>query len=107
MTDAMMTLDSGAADELQIAPHVLPQMLDLTQAGKLRDEMIQLANAGDVLLDASGVERMSTPCVQILLAAGRGAQAASRSFRIVQASELFRTAIADLGLRNEFENWMA
>ncbi|CCD96264.1 conserved hypothetical protein; putative Sulphate transporter/antisigma-factor antagonist STAS [Bradyrhizobium sp. ORS 375] len=106
MTDAMMTMNPGAADESQIAAHPLPQMLDLTQAAQLRDEMIQLANAGDILLDASGVERMSTPCVQILLAAGRGARAANRSFRIMQASELFRTAIADLGLRNEFENWM-
>ncbi len=106
MMDAMSTSTPGAADGQQATAHALPQMLDLTQAVQLRDEMIRLVNAGDVALDASGVERMSTPCVQILLAAGRGARAANRSFKITQASELFKTAIADLGLRNEFENWM-
>ncbi|CAL75692.1 conserved hypothetical protein; putative anti-sigma factor antagonist [Bradyrhizobium sp. ORS 278] len=105
MTDAIPTTEPGATDDIAAA-YVLPQMLDLTQATQLRDEMIRLAAAGDVLLDAAGVERMSTPCVQILLAAAHGARAANKSFKITQPSELFRTAIADLGLRHEFENWM-
>ncbi|GLH81196.1 hypothetical protein SSBR45G_61050 [Bradyrhizobium sp. SSBR45G] len=106
MTDAIGTKDHAATGDAPVVAHALPQMLDLTQATQLREEMIRIVNAGSVVLDASGVERMSTPCVQILLAAARGARAANKSFKIKQASELFRTAIADLGLRHEFDNWM-
>ncbi|WP_257169950.1 STAS domain-containing protein [Bradyrhizobium sp. SRS-191] len=105
MTDANAT-NPAATDDTPDVAHALPQMLDLTQAAPLRDEMVRLAGAGGIALDASGVERMSTPCVQILLAAGRGAEAASKSFKITQASELFRTAVAELGLRSEFDKWM-
>ena len=106
MTDAILITDLEAAGRAPLAAYALPQMLDLTQAAQLRDEMIRIAEGGSIELDASGVERMSTPCVQILLAAGRGARAANKSFKITQASELFRTAVAELGLRNEFDNWM-
>jgi anti-anti-sigma regulatory factor len=86
--------------------HLLPQMLDLVQATHLRDDMMRLAGAGGLLLDASAVERMSTPCAQVLLAAARAAQASKESFKITNASETFRTAIAELGLQSEFSNWM-
>ncbi|MGY3454456.1 STAS domain-containing protein [Bradyrhizobium sp. USDA 4353] len=105
MTDANAT-NPTATDAAASVAYALPQMLDLTQAVPLRDEMVRLAAAGSIALDASGVERMSTPCVQILLAAARGAKAANKPFKITQASELFRTAVAELGLRNEFEDWM-
>ncbi|MDF3809596.1 MULTISPECIES: STAS domain-containing protein [Rhodopseudomonas] len=84
----------------------LPQMLDLPQANGLRDDLIQLLAQGAVVLDAAAVERMSTPSVQVLLAAGRAADAAGSELQIVNASEAFRAAIDDLGLRAEFKNWV-
>ncbi|MGJ4891869.1 STAS domain-containing protein [Bradyrhizobium sp. HKCCYLRH3099] len=105
MTDANSTA-LGLTNHVADGAYVLPQMLDLTQASQLRDEMVRLASAGDIVLDASGVERMSTPCVQILLAAARGAGAAHKSFKITQASELFRTAVTELGLGDELDHWM-
>lgn len=112
----MGLMSSQAASELDSAPagvgqttaaaHVLAQMLDLTQAHHLRDDMMRLSAEAAVVLDASAVERMSTPCAQILLATARGAAAANKTFKITQASEIFRTAIADLGLQAEFSNWM-
>jgi chemotaxis protein CheX len=98
--------DSAASPAGVCRAHVLPQMLDLVQANHLRDDMIGLADRDIILLDAEAVERMSTPCVQILLAAARGAQAARKPFKIRNASETFRTAIADLGLEAEFSNWI-
>lgn len=86
--------------------HTLPQMLDLVQATHLRDDMVRLVGADELELDAAAVERMSTPCVQVLLAAGRAAQASKKTFKIINASEIFRTAIADLGLQSEFGKWM-
>ena len=84
----------------------LPQVLDLTQAQNLRDTMAARLSDGSVVLDASAVERMSTPCAQVLLAAGRSAGFAGTSFQITNPSEVFRAALADLGLQAEFMNWM-
>ena len=105
MTDATPSIET-CAEAASATAYPLPQMLDLMQASQLRDDLIRLSGHESILLDASGVERMSTPCAQILLAAGHGAKAANKLFKITQASELFRTAIADLGLRHEFDNWM-
>jgi chemotaxis protein CheX len=88
------------------AGSLLPQILDFTQAQPLRDSMAVLLSGDPLVLDASAVERMSTPCAQVLLATGRAAAAAGISFKILDASAAFRTALADLGLQPEFKNWM-
>ena len=88
------------------AGSLLPQILDFTQAQPLRDTMAVLLSGETLELDASAVERMSTPCAQVLLATGRAAASAGASFKILNASTAFRTAIADLGLQPEFKNWM-
>jgi anti-anti-sigma regulatory factor len=84
----------------------LPEVLDLTRAQNLRETMVALLNGGPIALDASAVERMSTPCAQVLLAAGRAADLGGSSLQIIDASDVFRTALADLGLQAEFKNWM-
>jgi anti-anti-sigma regulatory factor len=113
MTSTMpIEADAERADDVGTSPlaagqmHALPEMLDLAQAESLHNSMLNLSQQRDVLLDASAVERMSTPCLQILLAAGRSAQAVQKSFKIINASDVFRAAIADLGLQTEFSNWM-
>jgi chemotaxis protein CheX len=89
------------------AESMLPQILDLTYAQPLRDAMAALLIGGTPVLDASAVERMSTPCAQVLLATGRAAVLAGDSFKILNASDVFRAALADLGLQPEFSKWMA
>jgi anti-anti-sigma regulatory factor len=84
----------------------LPQALDLTQAHALRDHLADHLRAGTLSINAGAVERASTPCLQVLLAAGRAADLAGTSFSIVNASDVFGTALADLGLRAEFSKWM-
>jgi anti-anti-sigma regulatory factor len=84
----------------------LPQMLDIVQAQGLRDDLVRLLGQGALTLDAGAVDRMSTPSAQVLLAAGRAADAAGREFQIINASDVFRAALADLGLQAEFKNWM-
>lgn len=93
--------DSGMA----VPFNVLPPILDLTQAQKLRDAMLQALDGGPVTLDAGDVDRMSTPCVQVILAAGRAAQAENISFEIRNATLVFQKAFADLGLGQELSNW--
>jgi anti-anti-sigma regulatory factor len=85
---------------------LLPQILDLTWASALRDTLAELLAEQSIVIDASAVERMSTPCAQVLLAAGRTAHATRVPFRILNASAVFRAALADLGLQPEFSKWM-
>jgi chemotaxis protein CheX len=84
----------------------LPAILDITKAQELRGHMVERLNCGAVLVDASAVDRVSTPCIQVLLAAARSADLAGTSFGIANASEALRAALADLGLQAEFKNWM-
>jgi hypothetical protein len=88
----------GGPDD--VVGQMLPQVLDLTQATPLRDGLL---GKRPVVLDAGSVERMSTPCAQVLLAAGRQG---GDSFRIINASAVFRAALVDLGLQTEFSKWM-
>ena len=84
----------------------LPAVLDITKAQELRGHMVDRLNGGAVVVDASAVDRVSTPCIQVLLAAARSADRAGTSFRIANASEALRAALIDLGLQAEFGNWM-
>ena len=84
----------------------LPSVLDLTGAQSLRDTLVGLLGDGSLLLDASAVERMSTPCAQVLLAAARAADLAGSPFQVFEASDVFQAALADLGLQDEFKKWM-
>jgi two-component system chemotaxis response regulator CheY len=72
----------------------LPKVLDLAAAIGLHEAMLRdIQTAGGVRLDASDVEVLTLPCVQILLAAKRDAKV-----WIDQPSEAFIGAFADLGL---------
>ena len=84
----------------------LPAILDITKAQELHGHMVDRLNVGPVVVDASAVDRVSTPCIQVLLAAARSADGAGTSFRIADASEALRAALVDLGLQAEFKNWM-
>jgi anti-anti-sigma regulatory factor len=97
----------GSDPALHPVPHVLPDCLDLTRAQELRDELSAALLRGTPLqIDASAVERLSTPCAQVLLAAGRAAAAGPAPLSITDPSDAFRAALADLGLQAEFSSWM-
>ncbi|PDT88762.1 anti-anti-sigma factor [Bradyrhizobium sp. Y36] len=113
----MIIVDTGASstsgdenvaepNELVTGGHRLPSQLDLTAARKLQDEIRSRLASGAVVLDAGAVDRLSTPCVQVLLAAGRAAASADVSFRIANASGAFSAAVVELGLETQFRNWM-
>ncbi|HQT79354.1 MAG: hypothetical protein B7Z80_26295 [Rhodospirillales bacterium 20-64-7] len=87
-------------------PLMLPQILDLAYAKCLQEYAIDRLTVGEVVVDAQAVERLSTPCVQVLLAFGRAAEVANLTPRITNSSEPFRAAISDLGLLAHFSNWM-
>lgn len=72
----------------------LPTVLDLAAAITLHEAVMrEVQTAGGVRLDASDVEVLMLPCLQILLAAKRDA-----NIWIDQPSDAFIQAFADLGL---------
>jgi two-component system chemotaxis response regulator CheY len=72
----------------------LPKVLDLGAAIGLHEAILRdVRSAGGVRLDASDVEVLTVPCIQIMLATKRDAK-----LWIDQPSEAFICAFADLGL---------
>ena len=78
---------------------LLPPSLDITWAESLQAELLRvLGQEGDVTIDGGAVERVCTPCIQLLAAAAASARGQSRTFRMTAPSPLLETAIRDLGL---------
>jgi len=56
----------------------LGPVLDIRAASPLRDGLQKALKRGKpIVLDAAQVDRLSTPCIQVLLAAGKSAEAAA------------------------------
>ena len=79
--------------------HRLAPELDLAAASALRDALVASLDAGRGLeLDASAVERISTACLQVLVAAARATQREGLAFRIINPSHVLAGAVADLAI---------
>ncbi|MBS0471270.1 MAG: STAS domain-containing protein [Proteobacteria bacterium] len=78
----------------------LPAVLDLTQAAALKQELqAALAAAEGLTLDAAGVARVTSPCLQVLCAGIRAfAETGGPPLRIRNASDAFTSAVAALAL---------
>ena len=86
-----MTLQNGA-DKSELK---LPPVLDLAAAEDFFDTVRERVRTGSRLsLDASGVETLTLPCIQIILAA----QKSCNRMSVNQPSNAFIAAFADLGL---------
>lgn len=110
----MAKKDPSAADAVVVtneekgATVLLGAVLDIRSAAPLRDGLLNAIRLGKpVLVDARQVERMSTPCVQVLLAAGRSAEASNGRIVLTQASDNFVAAFSDLGLFGSLMSWQA
>lgn len=79
----------------------LPAVLDLTVAGALKEQLeAALAASSSVCVDASGVQRVTTPCLQVLVAAARGVGEAGRpSIRLKALSPAMLEVIELLGVK--------
>ena len=84
----------------------LPSDLDLAMAQPLVDSLRAGFAASDaVIVEANGVERVSTACVQALLVAARHAAEHNQKFAIAQPSEVLAEACEDLGLAPWLKQW--
>ncbi|NKC31268.1 STAS domain-containing protein [Roseomonas sp. BU-1] len=76
----------------------LAASLDLTAAEPLCQALRVRLDDATLAIDGSAVERISTPCLQVLAAAHAGAVARGTAFRLHAPSEALRQAIDELGL---------
>ena len=81
-------------DDANTAPLILPTVLDLAAAESFLGTMLERLRADEPLrVDASQVETLTLPCIQIILAARQGGR-----ILIENPSPAFAAAFADLGL---------
>lgn len=86
--------------------NVLPAMLSINAAAELRKDLLHLLDgSGSIEVDASEVERITTPCIQVILAMEKSAASAGRKFRVIAPSEAFSDAFKTLGLSSYLQSW--
>jgi anti-anti-sigma regulatory factor len=81
---------------------LLPAVADLTEAGPLKQRFEQaLTNGNGLTVDASAVQRISSPCLQVLVAGVAAfAKAGGAELAICDPSEAFKETASTLGLMN-------
>ena len=93
------TTDSGAQIDL-------PGVLDMRAASGLKAALQQAVSGGQPLtVKASTVERLSTPCAQVLIAGQQAMVAANLGFKLSEPSDPFIDAFNDLGLFPVLKQW--
>jgi anti-anti-sigma regulatory factor len=87
------------AKQPEMPVHALPPVLDLACAEDLHQKLQEAcAQDGPVTLNGAAVERVSTACLQLLVAAAISARARGLAFALHAPSPVLRAAVEDLGL---------
>lgn len=82
----------------------LPAVLDISAAADFYQNLQHwCGSSATVVLDASTIERITTPCIQILLSANNSLKKSGGGLKIIGASDAFLAACRDLGLEKPFE----
>jgi anti-anti-sigma regulatory factor len=86
----------------------LPAILDIGNAQELMDSLVAALEQSPVLrLNGSKTAQVSTPGVQVLLAASQSAQAGGGRLVLSSPSPALREAFDSLGLPNQLKEWSA
>lgn len=84
----------------------LVSTMDIHVCSALKETFLEALPIGkEVVIDASRVDRMSTPCIQVLLSAAKTMTENDQAFALRQPSEEFVTAFNELGLFPVLMKW--
>ena len=84
----------------------LPKVLDMRAARSFKSKLEEPIKAGGSWqVDASAVERVSTGCVQLLVAFFIAMKSSGANAGLVNPSKALKTAIVDLGLNEAVPSW--
>lgn len=98
-----MTVNQPTETELNFA---LPNILSLGTAEELREKFLQnLVMGSDIQVNAQNVDAITTPCLQVIIAAGNSFEEAGCQLSIENPSDVFVTAFNDLGFGDLIEKW--
>lgn len=75
----------------------LPAVMDLNEASNLKANLLSLRGA-PLVIDASGVERLGTQCVQVLMAAAKAWESDKHPLSFEKASEAFSKTLQLIGV---------
>ena len=84
----------------------LAASLDLLAAQTLRDDLLERFHGdGGLTISAEAVERISTPCIEVLVATSNAFSGTERKFRVESSSACFDDAMHTLGLTEYLVRW--
>ncbi|MGV2102664.1 MULTISPECIES: STAS domain-containing protein [unclassified Rhizobium] len=75
----------------------LAAVLDLNEATALRDKLLSMRGS-DIVIDASGVERVGGLCAQVLMAAEKTWDQDKQSFKFSKVSDAFEKTMQLVGV---------
>lgn len=82
---------------------VLNPVMDLAVAETLRSTLLDcLVKEKNIHIDAGDVDRITTPCLQLLLAMKNRVSPQNIDFKITKMSEAFHITLDDVGLADQF-----
>jgi anti-anti-sigma regulatory factor len=85
----------------------LPAKLDVSSAVTLCAELKQaVSSTKNLVLDAANVEKLTTPCVQLLLSAAASLKAKQGTMKIQNLSGDMRAVFVDLGFSEQLNEWV-
>lgn len=86
---------------------ILPAVVDLRVAKDLKESlMAAVEKGGHVIIRGQDVERLSTPCLQILISASKSLECdPDRRLQLLAPSEAMAAVFQDLGLETLLEEW--
>lgn len=87
-----MASKKPAAKSLNLAP-----VLDLNEATALHGKLMAL-RGNDLMIDASGVERVGAQCVQVLMAAKKNWDEDKLTFKFSKVSDTFTKTMQLIGI---------
>lgn len=93
--------DSSTSDVV-----VLPANTDIGSISQLYQEIISVYTNHNLAIDASKVQNITTPGVQLLIAATNTAKARNIKITIPQYSEMFKNTLTIMGFSNQFKEWV-
>jgi anti-anti-sigma regulatory factor len=92
---------NGLASTIKLGP-----VMDLVAATALKEDILEVIGADNGMeIDAIDVVTITTPCIQVIVAAGLSAEERSQAFSIVNATPNCHAAFEDLGLGAQFGRW--
>ena len=84
----------------------LPAQVDIASAAQVCNEVKSSCMGNDIAFDASAVDRITTPGVQLLIAASSAAKNRGGALHISNPTKEFSNIVSDLGFSNQLKEWM-